>query len=140
MEPSICPSSEHESLTWDDKDFDPTYIDGKKWRMRCDFPFHYFFNGKHLDGAVPAGFVTNFHSVPRILFPIFHPAEYAQAAVLHDYLYRIQEPRGLCDEIYLAALTKCGAGEKRRKAMYAGVRAFGWVAYRKNKDKGLFDA
>lgn len=132
-EPRICLAGEHESLTWDDSDFDFKYIDGRFWMLRADFPFHYQFKGNHVDGVVPVGFKTNFHSVPRIIWPIIHPFEFGQAAVLHDYLYRTRVPRGLADEIYLASLDKCGAGEVRRKTMYRAVRTFGWLPYRRNK-------
>ena len=39
---------------------------------------------------VPAGFITDFASIPRLFWTVVgHPAgKYAQAAVLHDYLYR----------------------------------------------------
>jgi len=36
---------------------------------------------------IPAGFVTNFASVPRILWPILPPrGKYAPATIEHDYL------------------------------------------------------
>lgn len=133
--PLTAPSRYHEALWWDDSNFDFKYIDGKHWKLKADFPFEYNHEGKKLVGVVPEGFVTNFHSVPRILWPIIHPFEFGQAATVHDYLYRIQEPRGLGDEIYLAALTKCGAGEARRKTMFSAVRIFGWIPYRKHKER-----
>lgn len=131
--PSVCLSTEHESLWWDDSEFGFDYAGGRVWPLQRDFPFHYEFDGRHFDGVVPAGFQTDFHSVPRILWFIFHPQEFGQAAVIHDYLYRTKGlgvSRGFADEIYLAALTKCGAAEPKRKAMYRGVRIFGWLSFK----------
>jgi hypothetical protein len=131
--PNVCIAKPHESLTWDDSKFGFDYIDGRRWRLQHDFRFHYEFDGRHFDGCVPAGFVFDFHSVPRLLWVIFHPSEYGQAAAVHDYLYRTKGlgvSRGFADEIYLASLTKCGAGEKKRKAMYRGVRLFGWASFK----------
>lgn len=136
LSPNICIAHDHESLTWDDTHFDFGYIDGHFWRVKADFPFHYLFDSRHVDGCVPANFLTNFHSVPRILWPLIHPFEFGQAAAIHDWLYATHHvSRAVADEIYLAALTKCGAGELRRKAMYRAVRLFGWNAYRKGGKK-----
>lgn len=134
LEPIVCIASEHESLWWDDSNFDFKYIDGRRWKLKSAFPFRYEFKGTLVDGAVPEGFMIDFHSVPRILWPIIHPFEFGQAAALHDYGYRKQIKRALVDEIYLAALTKCGASEGRRKVMYRAVRMFGWLPYRRARN------
>jgi hypothetical protein len=131
--PVVCQATEHDSLWWDDAAFDPRYVDGHVWPLRHPFPFHYEFDGRHFDGIVPAEFPTDFHSIPRILWVIFHPNEFGQAAVIHDYLYRTKGlgvSRAFADEIYLAALTKCGASEAKRKLMYHGVRVFGWFSFK----------
>lgn len=88
--------------------------------------------------SVPAGFVTDFASIPRALWPVIgHPAgPYVQAAVLHDCLYR--EPgmfvtRAKADAIFLEAMEVLGVSWWRRRAMWAAVRAFGGAAWEERK-------
>ena len=51
-----------------------------------------------------------------------------KAAVLHDSRYCIKQgSRKDADDLFLEALERCGVGFLRRWAMYAGVRAGGWV-------------
>lgn len=83
--------------------------------------------------TVPAGFVTDFASVPRIPVAFLlcgdvgHPA-----AVVHDWLYTCQSvPRELADAVLREAATLVGVPAWRAQLMYAGVRAGGsshWTA------------
>jgi len=59
--------------------------------------------------VVPAGYGTDFGTIPRILRPIFSPTDHL-AYVLHDYIYE-KEPDGShrftreeCDLILVQAL------------------------------------
>jgi hypothetical protein len=100
---------------------------GDYWQVLKDFPC------KCDDQlvAVPAGFVTNFASVPRV------PIAYLLAggignrsATLHDYLYTQGKfPRAWCDSAFLGALATEGVSWWRRTAMYAAVRAAGGAHY-----------
>jgi len=91
---------------------------------------------------VPAGFQTDFASVPRvpIFFTLFGDRAHREA-VLHDYLYRIDAictvaydiTRSQADNVFLEAMTERGKGWFVRYAMYWGVRAGGWTAYHKKK-------
>lgn len=87
---------------------------------------------------VPAGFQTDFASVPRvpIFFELFGDRAHREA-VLHDYLYRIDSipvaERGQADEVFLEAMGERGKGFFTRYAMYWGVRLGGWTAYHKKK-------
>lgn len=80
--------------------------------------------------TVPAGFVTDLASIPRVfrwLFTGHGKSRYP--SVVHDYLYEIRHDRGEADRIFREALEVAGAGWLKRNVMYAAVRAGGWKAY-----------
>ena len=87
--------------------------------------------------GVPAGFITDLASIPAILRPLFNPNDAGRkAAVLHDSRYCIKSgTRKEADDLFLEALARCGVGFMRRWAMYAGVRAGGWVYW--NSRQGI---
>ena len=87
--------------------------------------------------TVPAGFITDFASVPRLFWRLFPPwGKYGKAAVLHDYLYHKQRrSRREADAIFLEAMGVLGVPWLSREMMYAAVRAFGWAAWRSNRRK-----
>jgi hypothetical protein len=78
---------------------------------------------------VPAGFISDFASVPRvpIVFEMFGgDIGDDPAAALHDYLYSTRKyPRETCDAIFKEALRACGVSAWRAYAMWLGVRAGG---------------
>ncbi len=81
---------------------------------------------------VPAGYLTDFASIPRVgrwLIPPF--GRHAIAAVVHDWLYSIGEPgrRGEADDIFRDALQELGVGVARRNVMHGAVTAFGAGGY-----------
>lgn len=86
---------------------------------------------------VPAGFVTDFASVPRLLWPLFPPwGRYGKAAVMHDYLYQAQPcSRALADLMFLRGMQVLGVGRVTRYAMYGAVRAAGWLIWKAHKAK-----
>jgi len=58
------------------------------WRV-LEQPFS-FLSFWHGEITVPAGFDTDYASIPRIFWPIYPPdGEYAPAAILHDFLYHV---------------------------------------------------
>lgn len=82
--------------------------------------------------VVPAGFETDFASVPRLFWTVIgHPAgRYAQAAVLHDWLYSTQAvSRARADALFREAMAVLGVPAWQRWTMWAGVRVGGWAAY-----------
>lgn len=76
---------------------------------------------------VPAGFETDFASVPRGLWNVFPPTgRWQRAAVIHDYLYRETSlDRFVCDAIFREAMRQLKVPRWRRLVMYAAVRLFG---------------
>ncbi|MDQ3515271.1 MAG: DUF1353 domain-containing protein [Gemmatimonadota bacterium] len=82
--------------------------------------------------TVPAGFVTDFASVPRMLWRLFPPAGvYNRAAVVHDFLYRTGlTSRAVADALFLDAMIEIGVPWLVRWLMYIGVRIGGRSSYR----------
>ena len=87
---------------------------------------------------VPAGFQTNFASVPRIpvAYMLFGDRAHREA-VLHDYLYRIDStPHATFDQandVFLEAMQERGKGCFVRYAMWMGVRCGGRASFHKKK-------
>ena len=79
---------------------------------------------------VPAGFSTDFASVPRGFWNVFpRDGVYTPAAVVHDWLYRRTNlPRSLCDAVFREAMEVCGTSAMKRWSMWLAVRLFGWAA------------
>lgn len=86
---------------------------------------------------VRKGTRTDFASTPlgvRNLFP--KDGAYAQAAVLHDDMYkRLLFSQEKCDRIFLEAMKYLGVPLWKRRVMYRALRMFGWISYNKNKKK-----
>ncbi|WP_139385602.1 DUF1353 domain-containing protein, partial [Salmonella enterica] len=59
------------------------------YRWRVYEPFEFYLSDDNSDVIeVPAGFVTDFASVPRIFWTILpSDGKYAKAAIIYDYLY-----------------------------------------------------
>jgi len=87
---------------------------------------------------VPAGFETDFASVPRvpIAYMLFGDRAHREA-VLHDYLYRIDaKPLATFDQandVFLEAMEVRGKGLFVRKMMYWGVCCGGRGSYHQRR-------
>jgi len=91
--------------------------------------------------AVPAGFVTEFASVPRVLWTELSPVgAHERAAIVHDYLYWFQPcEREETDNLLMIAMRQDGVPDLQRGAVYTGVRmgsADVWNANRVARDRG----
>jgi hypothetical protein len=85
--------------------------------------------------TVPAGFDTDYASIPRALWSIYPPdGEYTEAAVVHDFLYwqhavstaeLRKVTREEADDVFLEALALLGVPLARRRLMYRAVRVGG---------------
>jgi len=109
--------------------------DGKMWILLEDFEYYLGDLDSGVSIKVPAGFVTDFASVPQFLWWILPPfGKYTKPAVLHDYLYRKTKfNREICDGIFLEAMEVMNVPVWQRLLLYLGVRIGGWVPYRKYK-------
>lgn len=120
----------------------------KQWTYRC---------GSGLVVIVPAGFETDFASIPRAAWPyVGAPADSAEAAIPHDYIYSKRAASVACvpglsaylelegnpstrhnqgvirqwaDSMYKDALKDLGVGRVNRYAQYRAVRWFGWLIW-----------
>lgn len=86
--------------------------------------------------TVPRGFVTDLTSVPPEFFSLLRPeGPYAYAAVIHDYLYWLQQrPRLEADEILRLVMDEFSVSTTDKWAIYAGVRVGGGLAWKKNAE------
>lgn len=107
------------------------YGDGRKWKLILGFRYD---TDLLAAGAVyvPAGFETDFASVPRLFWRLYPPTgQYGKAAVVHDYLYRGSGvSRELADKIFLEAMECLKVHWWTRHTIYRAVRLFGGSAYR----------
>jgi hypothetical protein len=81
---------------------------------------------------VPHGFVTDFASVPKLLWFIFPPTDprYAEAAVLHDRLYEHHiMSRKDADGVLFEAARATGCTLWRAWCLWLGVRLGGHSSY-----------
>lgn len=112
------------------------YIDGRSWRLVEAFDYHVGEETSAEVIEVPSGFVTDFASVPRILWSILPPTgKYGKAAVVHDFLYEMggiplvnsgkSYDKATSDLIFRDAMKVLGVGLIRRNLMYAAVVKFG---------------
>jgi hypothetical protein len=109
------------------------YIDGKNWKVTADF---YYDTDVPCAGGnrikIPAGFITDFASIPKILWNILPPtAGYGKAAVIHDGLYRTMglATRKQADDVLMEAMVVLGVDWLTRQAIYWGVRVGGRSSY-----------
>jgi hypothetical protein len=122
---------------------DVLFLDGRNWRLASTLGY-WTKQGESV--CVPAGFVTDFASIPRGLWNIFPPAgPYAPAAVIHDFLYRggrFEGPvinnysqvgrrptRREADAIFYDVMRELGISPAKRSVIWLAVRAFGRRAY-----------
>lgn len=119
---------------------------GKRFRLHYDFTYQLqrLGVGKGFTVAVPAGFLTDFASIPRI-FRIIIPklGRWNKAAVVHDFLYQNPESgrrfevgyvkwtRKGADVVFLDAMKDLGVPKWKRNLMYWAVRIGGFMAWRK---------
>lgn len=82
---------------------------------------------------VPAGFTTDFDSVPRLpLIYMLLKGRARRAAVPHDWGYHQQLGRVVIDAIMFDAMRDDGVPWYYRLPIFVGVRCFGWWAYWKH--------
>ncbi len=78
---------------------------------------------------VPAGFKTDFASIPKIFWSILPPdSDYTHAAVLHDYLLifkRDKLSKKKIDKLFYKQMRLDGVNIMKAKIIYYSVRIFG---------------
>lgn len=98
---------------------------------RLTAPLVFYSESLDREITVPAGFETDYASVPRLPFAYWLAGGTARkAAVVHDWLYRRGgSTRAEADTVFREAMAASGQPWLRRSAMWAAVRLFGWTAY-----------
>ena len=117
--------------------------DGRRWILFRKFRYH--IGGKFTRRiiSVPAGFKTDFASIPKPLLPLLpFWAKYSKAAPIHDLLYRTQKIMGKpitreqADKIFLEAMLVNFRCHKSGKLVayleYWAVRLFAQKAWQIN--------
>lgn len=119
---------------------DVRYVDGRNWRLLRDLLWESPTGGYII---IPAGFITDFASVPRFFWRLVPPAgsgkhgAYGPASVVHDYLYRTKQYRGarirrfFADAIFREIMTEYDVEGWRKWVMWASVRLLGWSSWRR---------
>lgn len=116
--------------------------DGRRFTLSQ--PFVYRDSEKDLVVEVPAGFRTDWNSVPGALWSWFAPWEYAEAGLIHDALYKnpsgfqsrsLRPPltRAQCDDIHRRILDLKGCRWTKRQAIWLALRAGGGVAWNRHR-------
>lgn len=85
--------------------------------------------------CVPAGYRTDFASVPRFLWWLFPPSgPYGKATVIHDYMLDCERcDRFLADAMFRAALTHLKVCRPKKLLLYYAVRWFStWTIIKNN--------
>jgi len=99
---------------------------------------HYWCARTQRTYIVPAGFISDCASIPKVLWPIIgHPfdARWRKEAVLHDWFYRSTTPivnRKTADQIFYDGLRANGLGYMKAQSMYFGVRIGGRTGWSSN--------
>jgi len=108
--------------------------DDGTWILVCPLAYQSDIIGRVV---APAGFQTDFASVPRVpvAYSLFGNRAHRES-VLHDYLYRIDAvpsfiSRSQADAVFLEAMTERKKGFFVRYAMWLGVRTGGLSAWHK---------
>ena len=115
-------------------------VDAHKWRVIREFTYYADYENSQESYTVPIGFVTDGASIPSPLWPILgNPfEEFAESAVLHDYLYRIgKTTRARADYLLYEAMgvQKIHVTKWKRWLIYLGVRLGGWLPWSKYRAK-----
>jgi Protein of unknown function (DUF1353) len=85
--------------------------------------------------VVPAGFVSDLTSTPRVFWSILPPSgAYAYPAIIHDYLYWCQPcTRAHADNVFKACMDDLRVSAVKATTIYLAVRYGGGKAWSQNR-------
>ena len=112
--------------SWDGLPLHLELIGAKHWRLMRAIEWR--------THKVPEGWLTDLTSIPWWVPWIRREGKHTPASVLHDRLYAKPPPgwtRRKCDRAYHTAMVTLDVVRRDRGPIWAGVRAFGWVAWRR---------
>lgn len=95
-----------------------------KWWQR---PYYQLINNIECAGhSVPAGFISDGATVPRIFWPIFPPiGRYLKATLVHDYYLQQGYSRKQADHHFKACLIALNVEPWRVNVLFYAVRVYG---------------
>ena len=106
------------------------------WQLLSPLVWEVTANGCCVYIRVPEGFVSDLASFPWFLRWYYPPdGPWAPAAVVHDWLYYMGVDRRLADVLFLLRMEQDGVWWVRILIFYAGLRLFGWLAYRRHRNR-----
>lgn len=114
----------------------PLGRDSNRWVLAADFVVITDTLGTI---TVPTGFVTDFNSIPRVLWNLLPPTDYPEAALPHDFLYRYGSLNGKpvqredADKVHRELLVWAEAPGWKVSAYYRALRIGGWWAWRQSR-------
>lgn len=87
---------------------------------------------------IQKGFHTDLASIPRFMWSFLSPrySAFVTPAIIHDYLYNIDTKKGrrFADDVLFAALRLNGVSYYTSMKFWTGVRTFGWIHFKKNRE------
>lgn len=103
---------------------------------RFQLVFEYIYRSKKFIILVPAGFITDFASIPKIFHSMILPyGKHTAASVIHDWLYSkdcyFNIARREADQIFLEIMLENKVLYIQAYIMYFAVRLFGAKFYKK---------
>jgi hypothetical protein len=95
-------------------------VDAKRWELTEPVAYR----GAREEFTVPAGFETDFASIPRlVVWLIPRYGLYTRSAILHDFLWRTHAvSRADADGLFRRSMRELGVSMPRRWMMWAAVR------------------
>ena len=113
------------------------FVDGTNWMMLSPM-IHEIGKNSPFVVIVPRGFVTDLASIPQPLQILRgrnpNSGRYANAAVVHDYLYWRQDcTRAQADNIMAIAMMEAGVPALERALVHEAVRQFGQSSWNENR-------
>lgn len=115
--------------------------DQEYWILWTDMAWDIGNSGHRI--VVPAGFVTDFASIPKILWStgLTPTGRYGRAAIIHDFLYWSQGcSREQSDRLLVIAMKESEVNSIEENIIYAGVSVGGaapWSENRKMRESGV---
>jgi hypothetical protein len=100
-----------------------------EWILKSDLAYYSEFLEERI--VVPAGFKTDFASIPRFFHRLLPKnGRHDAAAVVHDWLYATAyTDKDTADKVFLEAMKAIGVSAWKRNAMYRAVKWFGFAAW-----------
>jgi hypothetical protein len=116
------------------------FNDGQQWVVTA--PLSYRIGETDYVITVPAGFVTDFASIPRVFHSLLSPTDRPGCGgIVHDFLYWEQScTREQADWILMLAMMESGVDAVTRNLVYKVVDWFGenaWEMNRQERNTGL---